>query len=149
MGDWVYGCDVCQEVCPYTGAAKTMDDEELMPASIDNAYPALHWLLGMTQEEFGATYFGTPVPRTKRRGLARNAAIALGNIGSDADVPVLARTLKGHDEPLVRGHAAWALGAIGGSTARRVLDRMRRMESDASVIEEIAQALEMCYSEFG
>ncbi len=144
MGDWVYGCDVCQEVCPYTGAARAMDDEELMPASIDNAWPSLRWLLEMTQDEFGATYFGTPVPRTKRRGLARNAAVALGNIGTVDDIPVLHRALSGHDEPLVRGHTAWALGKIGGPEARRALDRGRRLEPDAGVRDEITQALEMC-----
>lgn len=143
MGDWVYGCDVCQEVCPYTGAAAAMDDCELMPASIDNAYPSLHWLLEMGPVEFGAAYFGTPVPRTKRRGLARNAAVALGNIGTEGDVPVLARALATHDEPLVRGHAAWALGAIGGPNARNALDRHRVREPDAWVIEEIDAALGM------
>ncbi len=147
MGDWVYGCDVCQEVCPYTGAARTADDEALRPASIDNAYPSLPWLLAMSEAEFGVTYFGTPVPRTKRRGLARNAAVALGNIGDEADVPVLARALASHDEPLVRGHAAWALGHIGGPAAKTALDRARATEPDGWVVEEISQALEMGNSE--
>ena len=143
MGDWVYGCDVCQEVCPYTGAAAVADDEDLRPKSLDNAYPALHWLLEMSQDEFGATYFGTPVPRTKRRGLARNAAVALGNIGDDADIPVLGRALTTHDESLVRGHAAWALGRIGGHGARATLDHARRREIDNTVREEIDLALSM------
>ena len=142
MGDWVYGCDVCQQVCPYTGAAAMHDDDELRPASVDNAYPSLHWLLGMTNEEFGATYFGTPVPRTKRRGLARNAAVALGNIGTRDDVPVLATALATHDEPLVRGHAAWALGRIGGPAARLALDQARRTEPDSYVVDEITPALD-------
>jgi len=142
MGDWVYGCDVCQEVCPYTGAARPAGDSDLMPASIDNAYPSLHWLLEMTQDEFGITYFGTPVPRAKRRGLARNAAVALGNIGTDADIPALSRAMTGHDEPLVRGHAAWATGSIGGPAAKAALDRVRKLETDPGVIEEIATALE-------
>ena len=143
LGDWVYGCDVCQEVCPYTGAAQPADDDELKPASMENAYPSLHRLLEMTDAEFGATYFGTPVPRTKRRGLARNAAVALGNVGDEADVPALARALANHDEPLVRGHAAWALGNIGGKTARIALDRARGTEPVVSVIDEISQALGM------
>jgi epoxyqueuosine reductase len=138
MGDWVYGCDVCQEVCPYTKAARPADDDELRPASLNNSYPSLHWLLEMTPDEFGATYFGTPVPRTKRRGLARNAAIALGNTGSDADIPVLARALASHDEPLVRGHVAWALGKLGG---RPALDRAWRSEQDGYVRDEIERAL--------
>jgi len=142
IGDWVYGCDVCQEVCPYTGAAEPASDAELLPATIDNAFPSLHWLLEMTPDQFGATYFGTAVPRTKRRGLARNAAIALGNIGTDADIPALTTAMTEHDEPLVRGHAAWAIGIIGGTRAKDTLDRARRAEPDASVVVEINLALE-------
>lgn len=141
MGDWVYGCDVCQEVCPYTKAAQIAQDPEMRPASLDNTHPSLHWLLTMTQHEFGATYFGTPVTRTKRRGLARNAAVALGNIGTDADLPALIGALGAHDEPLVRGHAAWAIGRIGGPAAIRALDRARHIEPDAYVQSEIATAL--------
>ena len=141
MGDWVYGCDVCQEVCPYTGAAEIVNDPDMQPASVENAFPSLHWLLRMTPEEFGATYFGTPVPRTKRRGLARNAAVALGNIGTPGDVPVLAKALAEHDEPLVRGHAAWALGTIGGQAARAVLGRRRQAEPDEYVVSEVTRAL--------
>jgi epoxyqueuosine reductase len=145
MGDWVYGCDVCQNVCPYTKAAKVTEDAEMAPASLANAYPSLHWLLQMTDAEFGETYFGTPVPRTKRRGLARNAAIALGNIGTERDIPALAAALTRHDEPLVRGHAAWALGQLARhdpSAARVTLERARRSEPDAAVRAEIDGALE-------
>lgn len=143
MGDWVYGCDVCQEVCPYTKAAKAAQDPEMRPASLDNAYPSLPWLLTMTREEFGTTYFGTTVPRTKRRGLARNAAVALGNIGTEDDIPTLARALRDHDEPLVRGHAAWAIGHIGGQAGRSVLDGARCVEPDDYVRSEIVAALEV------
>lgn len=140
MSDWVYGCDICQEVCPYTKASRPADDAELMPATADNAYPSLHWLLRMSDQEFGATYFGTPVPRTKRRGLARNAAIALGNIGTESDIAVLAATLAEHDEPLVRSHAAWALGRLGG---RSELNRARNIELEPTVQQEIDSALLM------
>ncbi|MGC4191529.1 MAG: tRNA epoxyqueuosine(34) reductase QueG [Thermomicrobiales bacterium] len=143
MGDWVYGCDVCQEVCPYTGNATIANDPDLMPASLDNAWPSLHWLLRMTEEEFGATYFGTPVPRTKRRGLARNAAIAIGNTGTDEDISVLIEVLETHDEPLVRGHAAWALGRLGGRTARLALERARTGDPDETVRAEVDCAWEM------
>ncbi len=141
MGDWVYGCDVCQEVCPYTRAAAVEADPELQPASINNAFPSLHWLLRMTEAEFGETYFGTAVPRTKRRGLARNAAIALGNTGDDSDAPVLGEALASHDEPLVRAHVAWALGRLGGADARKALDRARSTDPEATVLEEVDLAL--------
>lgn len=142
MGDWVYGCDVCQDVCPYTGAAEIVDEPELQPQSVNNAFPSLHWLLQMTDDEFGKTYFGTPVPRTKRRGLARNAAVALGNIGTDVDVPVLIKALHEHDEPLVRGHAAWALGRLGGRNAHWALDQARIADPDETVVQECTTALD-------
>lgn len=145
MGDWVYGCDVCQTVCPYTGAAKIMQDAEMAPATVDNAYPSLRWLLSMTEQEFGDTWFGTPVPRTKRRGLARNAAIALGNIGGEADIPVLADAARTHDEPLVRGHAAWGLGLLARFAPAHVksqLDNARMAEHDPQVLSEITDGLE-------
>lgn len=145
MGDWVYGCDVCQNVCPYTKAARTTEDPDMQPGSVNNAYPSLPWLLGMTDDEFGQTYFGTPVPRTKRRGLARNAAIALGNIGTDRDIPCLAAALHQHDEPLVREHAAWAIGQLAThdhAQARKALDTALSSEPDLTVRAEVARTLE-------
>lgn len=141
LGDWVFGCDVCQEVCPYTRAAAAEPVPELLPHGVDNAYPSLRWLLAMTEEEFRETYRGTPVLRTKRRGLARNAAVALGNIGGEEDVPHLVRGLESHDEPLVRGHAAWALGRLGGRKAIAALARRRTADPDQSVRDEIEVAL--------
>ena len=142
LGDWVFGCDVCQEVCPYTKAARPEPDPAFLPQTVEHAYPSLRRLLALTDAEFRATYRGTPVTRAKRRGLARNAAVALGNVGSEDDVPFLARALAEHDEPLVRGHAAWALGRLGGAVARRPLEERRRIEPDQTVIAEITGALE-------
>ncbi|MBX3070192.1 MAG: tRNA epoxyqueuosine(34) reductase QueG [Thermomicrobiales bacterium] len=141
LGDWVFGCDVCQEVCPYTGAAAIVDDPDFSPRSEENRFPRLEWLLRMSEEEFRAVYAGTAVLRTKRRGLARNAAVAMGNAGDRAVVPILVEALRAHDEPLVRGHAAWALGRLDGQTSRSALDRALRAESDADVQEEIRAAL--------
>ncbi len=142
LGDWVYGCDVCQEVCPYTKAANPDPDPAFLPRSVENAYPSLRWLLEMTQEEFSATYRDTPVPRAKRRGLARNAAVAFGNVGTCDDVPFLADVVSNHDEPLVRGHAAWALARVGGARARRVLEVRRAFEANDEAREEVGVALE-------
>ena len=80
--------------------------------------------------------------RARRIGLARNAAVALGNIGTEDDVPPLTQAVLGHDLSLVRGHAAWALGRIGGSRARRALARAWERERDAEARAEIAFALE-------
>jgi epoxyqueuosine reductase len=142
MGDWVFGCDVCQDVCPYTGAAKSMFDEAFQPASTENAFPSLHWLLHMTEKEFRTVYRGTAVLRTKRAGLARNAAIALGNMGDRDDLDILTEILRSHDLPLVRAHAAWAVGKIGGESARNVLATARRSDPDPAVQTECLSALE-------
>ncbi|MDQ3514590.1 MAG: tRNA epoxyqueuosine(34) reductase QueG, partial [Chloroflexota bacterium] len=144
MGDWVYGCDVCQDVCPYTKAARPEPDPAFLPRSVENAYPSLRWLLRMTDDEFRTTYAGTAVPRAKRRGLARNAAVALGNVGSADDVPFLADALRHHDEALVRGHAAWALGRLGGLVAQTALVRARTADDDPSVRAEADAMLEAC-----
>lgn len=141
LGDWVFGCDVCQDVCPYTRAAKPSLDQSIMPKRIENAYPSLPWLLSMTETAFRSIYSGTPVLRAKRRGMARNAAVALANVGDRAFSPILAAALETHDEPLVRAHAAWALGELAGRVARQALERRRGLEPDAIAREEIEAAL--------
>ncbi|MGA7669801.1 MAG: tRNA epoxyqueuosine(34) reductase QueG [Nitrolancea sp.] len=143
MGDWVFGCDECQEVCPYTGAASIDDDDAFHPQSVDNAFPSLRWLLTMTEEEFRTTYRGTAVLRTKRSGLARNAAVALGNSGTLVDLALLERVVREHDLPLVRGHAAWAMARIDAESARPFLTQRLTREVDRSVRDEISFALTM------
>ncbi len=142
LGDWVFGCDVCQEVCPYTKAVKSESDPAFSPRTIDNAYPSLERLLTMDQAEFNDLFAGTPVTRAKRRGLARNAAVALGNVGTRDDLPTLICALNDHEEPLVRGHAAWAIGKIGGPKARAGLDLSLKRESDPNAVSEVRMALE-------
>lgn len=142
MGDWVFGCDVCQEVCPYTVAAHDVPDPAFLPADVEHAYPSLPALLELSAEAFRERYRGTAVLRAKRIGMARNAAVALGNIGTEADVPVLAQALLDHDEALVRRHAAWALSRIGGHAARRALSRGWDREQDTGAREEISLALQ-------
>ncbi|CAN5799376.1 tRNA epoxyqueuosine(34) reductase QueG [soil metagenome] len=142
MGDWVFGCDVCQDVCPYTSAAKQTFDKDFQPRELDNAFPRLHWLLTMTGAEFRQVFQGTAVLRAKRRGLARNAAVALGNLNDPASMAVLVDAVLGHDEPLVRSHAAWALGQFGDRRSITALDRARSTETDTSVLSEIEAALD-------
>jgi epoxyqueuosine reductase len=141
MGNWVFGCDICQEVCPYTSAASQMDDGSFRPARVENAFPSLHWLLRMSEQEFREVYGGTAVLRTKRAGLARNAAIVLGNVGTTADLAVLEEALVSHDEPLVRGHAAWAAAQIERSAAASTLLRRLTYEENPYVRGEIADAV--------
>ncbi len=140
MGDWVFGCDICQDVCPVNHQADAGGDREFEARSAEHAFPDLLRILEMTDEEFQARYRGSPIRRAKRAGLQRNACIALGNSGSPAAVAPLAGALRS-TEPLVRGHAAWALGRIGGRTARRSLSEALQTENDPEVVDEIRMAL--------
>ena len=133
LGNWIFGCDLCQEVCPW-------NDERRPAASDDRLAPHLPSLLALDEAGFAARFRGTAILRTRRRGLLRNACVALGNSGSPDGVPALAGAL-GDPEPLVRQHAAWALGRLGGRAARTALDAARRRESLADVRREIDDAL--------
>jgi epoxyqueuosine reductase len=142
MGNWVFGCDICQDVCPYTGAARVVHDPEFEPAHPDNVFPELGFLARMTETEFRERFSGTAVTRAKRKGMARNAAIALGNSGDERAVPVLESMLLSHDEPLARGHAAWALKHLTGQDALHTLAGAHSRELDADVRDEIEWSLE-------
>jgi epoxyqueuosine reductase len=98
-------------------------------------------LMGMDQAEFSRRFKNSPVKRAKRRGLLRNVAVALGNWGAAEAVPVLAMALE-DEEPLIRGHAAWALGRIGTVEAVRALRGRDDLEAEGWVREEIEIALE-------
>jgi epoxyqueuosine reductase len=142
MGNWVFGCDVCQDVCPYTKAARVTPDPDFEPATVDNAFPSLEFLATMTHERYVATYGGTAVTRAKRRGLARNAAIALGNSGDSRAEATLLGMLEEHDEALARAHAAWGLARLAGHDAAQPLESRLGRESETLVIDEIRFALE-------
>ena len=152
MGDWVFGCDICQDVCPVNRKAREASQPIPLATSgrhsgrvstgtqIDElASLDLVDLLGMSDEDFLARFAGTSIMRAKRQGMQRNACVALGNLGDRAAVPVLSDALRRGD-PLVRGHAAWALGRIGGDAASRALTQAAADESDPEVLEEIVTA---------
>ena len=125
-----------QEVCPWNSFASGMSEPAFLPRDgVDGA--SLIELMGMSQEEFSRRFKGSAVKRTKRRGLLRNVAVALGNWRSQEAVPALAAALA-DEEPLVRGHAAWALGRIG--TAGAPWGRAD-VEEDAWVREKLSLAL--------
>ena len=116
IGGHVYGCDVCQDVCPWNVRfAKPLPEGSPYAArealNAKDTRSLARDLLGMSQPEFSAAFKGSPMKRAKRRGLARNAAVALGNVGTAEDIPVLEGALT-HDEPLVREHAAWAIAQV-------------------------------------
>jgi epoxyqueuosine reductase len=117
LGELLYGCDVCQSVCPWNQrfAQELPDGSPFAPRpalGTKDARTLARELLGMTQPEFSAAFKGSPMKRAKLRGMKRNAAVVLGNVGSSGDADVLTRALD-DEEPLVREHAAWALERIG------------------------------------
>jgi epoxyqueuosine reductase len=105
MGDWVFGCDICQEVCPWNGKAPEVRDPW------EGGRPDLISLLEMTEDQFRERFRGTAVRRTGWRGMRRNAAVALGNSADPTAAPPLERALDDPD-PMVREHAARALGQL-------------------------------------
>lgn len=140
IGNRVYGCDICNEVCPWNSFAEPTDEAAFLAREGLDGARLVEWM-AMTQEEFSRRFKDSPIKRTKRRGLLRNVAVALGNWGSTDAVPALAVALN-DDEPLVRGHAAWALGQMPAEAAVDALRDRLAIEGDAWVVEEIELALD-------
>ena len=139
IGNLIFGCDICQEVCPWNSKAVPTDEPAFHPRD-GNLTPKLLSLIGMTQQEFSRRFKGSPIKRTKRRGFLRNVLVAIGNWGEPRAVPALKDVLA-DDEPLVRSHAAWALGKIGGDTAKQILQTRLAVETEQEVIVEVQEAL--------
>jgi epoxyqueuosine reductase len=115
VGDWLFGCDVCQEVCPWNRKAPPGTEPALQPRDDLVAVDPLE-LLGLSEEEFRHRFRTTALMRTKRRGLLRNAALVLGNCGDPAALPALRRALD-DPEPLIREAAQWAVERITQRTS--------------------------------
>ena len=144
IGDWIFGCDLCQEICPVNARPAAPDPNALAafgPAI--EARPRLEELLTLDDAAFQRRFRESALWRTRRAGLLRNVCIALGNVADRRSVPALAGALD-DPEPLVRGHAAWALGRLGGRTAGAVLQRAISREADAWVRDECGLALQGC-----
>lgn len=106
MGRHVFGCDICQDVCPWNRRAPVTHVPEFEPrAKLVN--PDLEWLATISEDDFRQTFRGSPVKRAKRNGLRRNAIVAIGNSGDRRFVPLL-RKLEEDEDAAVAEHAAWA-----------------------------------------
>jgi epoxyqueuosine reductase len=142
IGNWVFGCDICQQVCPWNQRFARQSGDPAFAPRPGVPRPDLIAELDLTQESFNRKFKGSPVKRAKRRGYLRNVAVALGNSKDTKAIPALRNALRNDPEPLLRGHAAWALGAIGGDESYQALQTAAINEMDAYVLGEIKAALD-------
>jgi epoxyqueuosine reductase len=139
LGDWLFGCDVCQDVCPWNHKAPLVEEPSFTPLTASNPLE-LAALFHLTDDEFRARFRSSPLWRSKRRGILRNAALVLGNQRDPSAVPALVVGLN-DVESLVRGASAWALGKLAHvELARQSLDQRAAIETDLDVQAEIAVA---------
>jgi epoxyqueuosine reductase len=139
LGGWVFGCDICQEVCPHNeGPLPAADDAFLLPD--ERRGLTLEGLLALGTDRYRELFSGSPLKRAKLEGLKRNAVIAMGNSGSSGYLDSLLEVLVDGSASL-RSHAAWALGQIGGPRASKALERAAEREADPTVGSEISSAL--------
>ena len=160
IDDWVFGCDVCQQVCPWNQRFAPVEGDAAFAPRRGVPLPDLVKELELTSNEFAEKFKGSPVKRARLAGYLRNVAVALGNQAARMSTPrssdsgetgtgqgqrsAAVRALTSalaHPDPLVRMHAAWALGEVGGSEASRALVQAVQHETDQGVIVELEKAL--------
>ncbi|MFN2123234.1 MAG: tRNA epoxyqueuosine(34) reductase QueG [Candidatus Promineifilaceae bacterium] len=136
IGNWIYGCDICQEVCPFNRFTKPTGAAGFLPFDLNDAAPPLLDILVLDEEAFIKRFKNSPIKRIKRGRLLRNACVAAGNWGDKSAVPPLAALLHEAD-PILRGHAAWALRQIDNMGARTAVSDALRVEDDPQVRQEL------------
>jgi len=140
MGNWVFGCDICQAVCPWQRFAVATRESDFFPLDLDRAAPPLEQLLRLSPEGFERRFGGSALERAGRDQLVRNACLAAANGGQAQLAPLLAGLL--HDaSSVVRGHAAWALARLAAPGAQAAIEMCIGREEDAGAREDMAQTL--------
>jgi epoxyqueuosine reductase len=141
IGDWIFGCDICQDVCPWNVRfSEPTTDVAFQPRpALADARP--EDFLGLRPGDWKRDLGRTALVRPKRRGLVRNAAIVAGNQRKPESIQPLSAVLLGDPDPMARSHAAWALGQISGPGARSTLLQALSSEQDLQVLVEVDGAL--------
>lgn len=137
LGEWIFGCDVCQDVCPFNRFASQTEWPEFHPAAgVGPRLDLVEVLSIATDEGFRARFRGTALTRPKRRGLLRNAAIVAANIQATSAVPSLVALIESDPEPLIRSHSLWSLAQLNSRRAALMAERALKTDADPSVREE-------------
>lgn len=136
FGNWIFGCDICQDVCPWQRFTIPTNIPQFQPPDMWHIAPSLDEALMLDETTFKQIYAGTPIHRIKRRRFVRNACVAAGNSQDTRLIPYLIQLLYDH-EPLVRSHAAWALHRLMGDAAEKQLSMMYHREDDEDVRREL------------
>ena len=143
IGDWVFGCDVCQEVCPFNRFANETQWPELRAeAGVGPRLELVNILSISSDGEFRERFRGTALLRPKRRGLLRNAAVVAANVEATATVPLIIERIETDIEPLIRSHCLWALGKLELKRAKPIAERIMKADPDALVREEARRMLD-------
>jgi epoxyqueuosine reductase len=142
IGDWLFGCDICQQVCPWNRFSLPTKDPAFQTRSFLKP-PDIERFLNLAPGSWAKPLHGSPLLRPRRRGLVRNAAIVAGNHRDQDTIHRLTELIQHDPEHLVRGHAAWALGQIGGTSARIALREAKESETDPVILAEIEAALKL------
>ncbi len=140
IGDWLFGCEICQQVCPWNKKLSNSQTDGIFTPHSEIPIANLAAELLLSPQDFNQKFKNSPIKRSKRRGYLRNVAVVLGNHQDPAGVPALLHAIS-DIEPLVRAHAAWALAQIGGDAAKTGLQIANSRETDAYVLSEICTAL--------
>jgi len=135
--DWIFGCDECLAVCPFTSKSRESQWPELGPAEGAGEWLAMDALFEIhSNREYEKYFSGTALLRTNRKQMLRNACVVLGNSGRPEALPYIRKALA-DSSGLVRLHAAWALGRLKSPDAKIILQESRSRESDPEVLQEI------------
>jgi len=142
IGNWVFGCDICQNVCPWNKKDSTkthvIDDFKFRK---EIAFPDLLEDIHLTQDQFSKKFKNSPIKRAKRRGYLRNVAVAIGNSSNNEALPHLIEVMAKEKDSLIKRHVAWALGQIGGKDIYSYLREILNQENDPYIISEIKSVL--------